>query len=83
MRILRDKVLIRQDTVPKLSDIIELPDDTEVKPPPVGTVVAVGPDVTEVHAGETVHFESFDWNVAPGDCIVIAEGEILAKEIIT
>lgn len=82
MRVLRDKVLIKQSTVPKLSDIIVLTEDTTAKAPPVGTVVAVGPDVVEVSVGDTVHFEVFDWNVAPGDQIVIAEDEILAKEIL-
>lgn len=74
-------MLIRQDKVPKLSDIIVLPDDTEVKPPPIGTVEAVGPDVNEIVVGDLVHFEVFDWNVAPEDCIIIKEGEILAKEL--
>lgn len=81
MKMLRDKVLIKPEKIPKLSDIIELPDDTEVKPPAVGTVQAVGSKVQDVAVGETVHFERFDWTAAPGDCIILAEHEILAKEV--
>lgn len=78
---LRDKVLIEPDKVPKLSDIILLPEDTEIKPPAVGLVLAVGPEVAEVAEGDTVHFERFDWCVAPGDLIILKESEVLSKEI--
>ncbi len=81
MRVLRDNVLIKQNEAVKISDIIVLTEDTTAKPPPYGLVLAVGPDVQEVERGDMVHFETFDWNVAPGDCIVIAEHEILAKEV--
>jgi len=80
MRMLRDKVLVRPDTQVSLSDVIVLTEDTTAKALPVGAVLAVGPDVSEVVVGDTVHYERFDWCSAPGECIVIAEGEIIAKE---
>jgi co-chaperonin GroES (HSP10) len=81
MRVLRDKVLIKPETEKKISDIIELPDDTKAKPPARGVVLAIGPDVSELAVGDTVHFEGFDWTAAPEDCIVIAECEVLAREL--
>ena len=81
MRVLRDKVLIQIDKVVKISSVILVIEDTEVKPPPRGLVIAVGPLVDEVEMGDIVHFERFDWNVAPEDCIIIKEDEILAKEL--
>jgi len=74
-------VLIRPWKIAKISDIIELTEDTTAKPQPYGTVMACGPLVEEVTPGDIVHFQNFDWNKAPHDCIVVAEDEILAKEI--
>ena len=80
MRMLKDKVLINPAKKAKISDVIVLTEDTTAKPQPFGRVLAIGPEVREVAIGDLVHFENLDWNVAPNDCIVVAEGEILAKE---
>ena len=80
MKLLRDNVLIEPEKEKKLSDIIELPEDTEIKPPCRGLVIACGPGCTEVRPGQLVHFEQFDWCVAPGECIIIRENEIIVKE---
>ena len=74
-------MLIDPQKVAKISDVILLTEDTTAKPPAVGRVLAIGPRVEEVQPGDMVHFERFDWCVAPGACIVISENEILAKEI--
>jgi len=73
-------VLIKVEPAAKISDIIELPEDSTAIAKPIGIVLAVGPQVTEVSPGDTVHFEQFDHTVAGKDQIIIEEGEILAKE---
>ena len=80
MKLLKDNVLIEPDKVKKVSDIIDLPDDSQIKPKPRGTVLAVGPDVTDVAVGDIVHFETFDWTKAPHGRIILRESEILAVE---
>jgi len=67
---------------PRISDIIDLPEDTSAQRPARGVVRAIGPLVTAVRAGDKVHFEKFDWCVAQYSpmCIIIEEQEILAKE---
>ena len=75
-----NKVLIQVQPVAKISDIIELPEDTTAQKQTTGVVIAVGPRVTEVVPRDTVHFEQFDHTVADTDQIIIEEGEILAKE---
>ena len=77
---MKDFILIKPDKVKKVSDIIDLPDDSQIKPRPSGKVLEVGPLVTDVVPGDMVHYEVFDWTRAPDDCIIIREGEILAKE---
>lgn len=76
----KDYVLIKPEEEPAISDIIALPDNTQAKAYPRGEVMAVGPEVTEVGVGDTVHFERFDHSLAPGGCIIIKEDEILAVE---
>jgi hypothetical protein len=76
---LKDHVLILPEPVVKISDIIELPDTDMVNC--FGKVIAIGPEVTEVAVGDTVHYEKIDYNRAPDEMIVVAEGEILAKEV--
>ena len=80
MKILRNNVLIKPATRAKVSDIIELTEDTDAKPQPYGQVLGVGPDVVEIAIGDMVHYEQFEHTVAPGEHIIIREGEILAKE---
>ncbi len=81
VRMLRHNVLIKPAAKAKISDVIVLTEDTTAKPQPYGEVLGVGGWVTEVKAGDMVHFEQFDWNVAPGECIIIHEDEILCKEV--
>ena len=80
IQLMRDNVLISPQTEVKISDVIFVTEDTTALPPAVGQVLAVGPDVTDVVAGDTVHFERFDWTAAPRNCIIIKEGEIFAVE---
>jgi len=80
VRLTRNNVLIQVEPAPKISDIIVLPDNSTAKAQTIGRVVAVGPQVTEVSPGDTVHFEQFDHSVAGVDQIIIEEGEILCVE---
>jgi len=73
-------VLIKVEPAAKISDIIELPEDSTAIAKPIGIVLAVGPQVYEIIPGDLVHFEMFDHTVAGQDQIIIEEGEILAKE---
>ena len=73
-------VLIQPDTEARISEIIDLPDDTRAKPKARGTVLATGPAVSRyVRTGDVVYFERFDWSRA-GEGIIIREDEIMARE---
>jgi len=73
-------VVIQPDKRPDAIGSILLPQDTEYSAPSRGTVVSVGPDVSEVNVGDTVHYEKFDHSAAAEGQIIIKEGEILARE---
>jgi co-chaperonin GroES (HSP10) len=73
-------VVVRPEKVAKVSEVIVLAEAATIQPPAIGEVLAIGPKVREVAVGDTVHFERFEWAKAPGDCIILKESEILAKE---
>jgi len=75
-----DMVLIQPQKDVALSTVLVMPDKMDALPPCKGRVLAVGPKVRDVKKGDTVHFERFDWTPAPDECIIIREGEILARE---
>jgi len=74
-------VLIRPEKIPNISDLIVMAEDTGLKPQAKGEVLAIGPDVSQyIRVGDTVYFEAFDWTRATEDTIIIAEGEIMARD---
>ena len=74
-------VLVQPEVEPRLSEIIELPEDTKVKAKARGKVLAVGPDVSKyIKEGDVVFYERFDWTPAPDGGILIKEDEIMARQ---
>jgi chaperonin GroES len=62
---------------------IVLPDAKELKDDPVGVVVGVGPDVTDIEEGDTVHFGTYagqELTLEDQDYIILKYDDILAKE---
>lgn len=79
MKMLRDMVCVSPAKEARISDIIELPEDTRAKADCYGTVLFAGPWCTFIRPGDKVWYESFDHTVGPKETIIIAEGEILAR----
>ena len=84
MRMTRDKVLIKQVALEKETEGgIILAESTELKADPRGTVMAVGPEVKDLEAGDQVVFGTYAGTLLTVDgdeCLILREEDVLAKE---
>lgn len=79
-RVLGDRVLIDADKAPeKIGSLLVVEDWKSV--PPWGTVLEVGPDVTEVKPGDRVLFERYASIMLEGQERICLERHIYAVEV--
>jgi len=79
MKMMRDMVCVDPEKTPRVSEIIDLPEDTKARAKCYGLVKHVGPKCTFVKPGDFVWFEDYEHQVGPLETILIAESEILAR----
>ena len=80
IRPLGDRLLVRRDDGADRIGSIIVP-DTAKRAHDAGEVLAVGPDVEDVSAGERIHFQKYAGAPVDGGLLIMSLDEVLAVEV--